>query len=193
MLDACKVLDPAMYECDNALIQAQAATQSLDEAIMQLALGRLDKSGATDPQKAQGELVAVCKNVATNMAQLVNGARGNSSDLQAAAHDLGKDLPNLVELAKMAAISTQDPSLQKDLLQISRDLADGLSSLLQSCKVAKPDNRESQTSLLGQYKSTSNTLGQLVTKLKGNAMVAQEMSNTISQIKSKKETILSPL
>jgi talin len=186
--------NPGKVQLDQTAEALQQAMAELDSAAIQLAAGRIDSPVAyTKPHHEwQEELVNVSRDLAGGISTLLDATRQDASSLKAAGEGVKKSVPVLVQAAKAATATTADPNLQRDLLTLSKDLANAMLGLVRATKDATASNRNSQTVLVDKSKNASQAIGRLVSVLKATVVIQKEIDEAVANIQRVAVTIDHP-
>jgi talin len=131
--------------------------------------------------------------MAGSISSLIDATRQDASSLKAAGESVKKSVPILVQAAKAAAATTADPNLQRDLLTLSKDLANAMLGLVRATKDATGSNRNSQTALVDKSKNASQAIGRLVSVLKATVVIQKEIDEAVANIQRNAVTIDQPV
>lgn len=176
--------NPGKVQLDATAEALQVAVADLDSAAIQLAIGKIESPvAATKPHKDwQDTLVGVSRDFATCTSALVDATRQDAATLKRVASDIQKHVPTLISATKAAAATTSDSALQKNLLANSKDLAASMLGLVRAAKDTSGSNRQSQQLLIERSKKTSQAIGKLLSLLKANVVIFQELEEAAKQI-----------
>ena len=176
--------NPGKVQLDATAETLQAAVGELDAAAIQLAIGKIESPvSATKSNKDwQDMLVAVSRDLVGSTSALVDATRADAGTLKRVAAEIQKAVPSLVSATKAAAVTSSDPTLQKNLLSNAKDLSSSMLGLVRAAKDANAQNRQSQQTLVDRSKKCSQAIGKFVSLLKANAVIFQELEEASKQI-----------
>jgi talin len=194
LLRVAQAFNPGKVQLDQTSQTLQSALADLDSAAIQMSVGMINhpQAYAKSHQDWQEDLVNCSRDLASDISALVDGSRQDPAALRSAGLDVQKSIPVLVNAAKAAAATTADPNLQRDLLLLSKDLADSMLGLVRAAREATPNNRTSQQNLVERSKKASQAIGRLVSTLKANVVIMQEMDEAIGSIQRATATVDQP-
>ncbi len=158
-------------ECDDAMLLIQNELMKLTGE---------DNTTMPFQQAAEG-LTSVCKALTAAVSQLVVMAQGNPRGLGTSAKITAATFTQLIQAANIAAFNSKDKKISGDILEAARNLAESITSLLNSAKYAAAEADEaSYANLASSNTQATESIQKVMASLGG--VTAPECDEAIRMI-----------
>src|SRR5690606_35461116 len=122
--------------------------------------------------EAKGELNDSSKELASALKRLVSGDKSNIVQIGASAKDVAAIVPKIIEASRVAAATTSNEQLKKDILAASSGLATSTKTIVQNAKnvASDPKSQHAQIKLSESFKSVTQSMTKLLDSAKQGAV-----------------------
>jgi hypothetical protein len=195
LMDVCASMNPAIKECERTIETIKTASMDIDKASIAATMGTLEQDvGPIDSafSEVQQEAHGNAQHLAKQVTELIT-ASSSPQELQKAAQDVSKSVPQLVQLLKTTAAASQDQTLQSKLLATSKQMVDNLAQMFAELKQVSVADQQSKLKLEKSAQRTQDSLASLLGDLQSELQLQQEMDRAMRAMKSSLEEISKPV
>lgn len=187
-------LNPVVQRVDRAIEISVKASSDLDAASANIQSGgKMDfHAGDKSLKEFQADVLAVCKQVAFDMKELLIAANKSPEELISSLEKFEKNPPNLATYTLALAGVTNDNNQKLQHISCAKHLTDNLTAFLRSIKSAALNDPNARADMTKNSDAAAKALGLLLQQVQSGAQLTAGLEKNAAEIKSSVDSLRKP-